>query len=135
MVERFDDGIKVSPETARRLTEHKTADAFQEEYGAARPRDRNLPFPLPIPHPRPRPFTMDELIERSNLSIDSIENLIEDKTGKKAQQELEKAKPRLTPHGEQQVPKQTPSGDLPKPNSSKLQSMRNLFLPLEDILK
>lgn len=135
MVERImDDGTKVSPlETAKTVSEDKTFTAFQEEYGAARPKDRSLPIPIPEPQPRPRPFRMDDIIDK-DLAIDSIEKLFENKNNAKEQRELERAKPRLTPHSEQEAPKQTPTEPEAK-ESSKLQTMKNLFLPLKDILK
>lgn len=134
-MERFDDGMKVSPETAKKLTEHPTSDAFREEYAAARPKERTLPVPMPLPNPRPRPYTMDELIERGNMAIDSIEKLVEDKSKIPNVRELEKSKPRLTPHGEQEHQKQSETQPKELKGSSKLHSLKNLFLPLEDILK
>ncbi len=134
-MERFDDGIKASPETAKRLTEHQSSDAFREEYGTAKPKDRNLPFPLPLPNPRPRPFTLDEIMERGSMAIDSIEKLMEDKSKEQNVRDLEKSKPRLTPHGEKEHPRQKETQPKDVKGSSKLHSMRNLFLPLEDILK
>ena len=165
MVERVEEGFNNRTEVAKRLTEQDADSLFQEEYGAARQRERNGFFPEPMPLPRPpKPFTMEEVIDRGGMAIESIEKLFKNVKGSdsksceperfndsKQQHRLEQVKPRLTPHTHHSDQSsghpahdrrdlkgdsgaKSDSQDEGKATKGKLQ-LRNLFLPLEDILK